>query len=541
MRRQEPYRRTTSGRPQVTRPPSASGRYGPRAAGRGAAGVGPRSLARAGYSLSCVLAAIVLAASGFSYFVVKDVSAIGGSHAIASGPSIGAQNILLMGLESRRDWNGNILPNHILHELHAGSAQGVANGVGGNATNTLILIHIPAGGKKAVGFSVPRDDWVNFAGTAGPQQQGKVDQAYGVSMYYEQQKLKQQNPSISQNDLAFQGNEAGRTAAVATVEKLTGVHIDHFAEVNLDGFYELANVLGGVQVCLNHATSDANSGFAGQKGFQHLDAAQALAFVRQRDNLPNGDLDRTHRQQAFLDSVMHQLRTEGVLSDLSKMQALLGVGKQYVITDSGWNLLDFATQMRSLTGGNMVFHTLPIKAYATIGGQSANEVDPAYIQSLVQATFYPKPAAPSTQPAQTTAPTDTPQQTTVDVLNGGSTGGLAGRVSAALTQGGYRAGKIGNTAYRTSTTVLYGTGASGSAGKIATMFGATAQPSTSLAAGHVEVLLGNGATVPTVTAPGPAAASSGSASSSATPSSILPTTGAQGGAVSGGTGIPCVN
>jgi hypothetical protein len=68
------------------------------------------------------------------------------------------------------------------------------------------------------------------------------------------------------------------------------------------------------------------------------------------------------------------------------------------------------------------------------------------------------------------------------------------------------------------------------------MFGTTAEASTSLAAGHVEVLLGNGATVPTVTAP---SASSGPAS--ATPSSILPTTGAQGGAVSGGTGIPCVN
>jgi hypothetical protein len=284
-----------------------------------------------------------------------------------------------------------------------------------------------------------------------------------------------------------------------------------------------------VEVCLNHATSDANSGFAGQKGFQHLDAAQALAFVRQRDNLPNGDLDRTHRQQAFLDSVMHQLRTEGVLSDLSKMQALLSVGKQYVITDSGWNLLDFATQMRSLTGGNMVFHTLPIKAYATIDGQSANEIDPAYIQSLVQATFYPKPSTPSTQ------------QTTVDVLNGGSTPGLAGRVSAALTQGGYRAGKIGNTTYRTSTTVLYGTGASGSGSKIATAFGTTAQASASLAAGHVEVLLGNGATVPTVTAPSAPSASSGSASSSATPAGVLPTTGAQGGAVSGGTGIPCVN
>ena len=66
---------------------------------------------KTGYPVSCIAAALVLVVSGFSYFVVRDVGSIGSSHAIASGPSIGAQNILLMGLESRRDWNGNILPD----------------------------------------------------------------------------------------------------------------------------------------------------------------------------------------------------------------------------------------------------------------------------------------------------------------------------------------------------------------------------------------------------------------------------------------------
>jgi anionic cell wall polymer biosynthesis LytR-Cps2A-Psr (LCP) family protein len=110
---------------------------------------------KAGYVLSCIAASLVLAISGFSYFVVKDVSSIGGSHAIVSGPSIGAQNILLMGLESRTDWNGNILPNDVLKALHACNAAEIAAGCGGNATNTLILIHIPAGGKKAIGISIP--------------------------------------------------------------------------------------------------------------------------------------------------------------------------------------------------------------------------------------------------------------------------------------------------------------------------------------------------------------------------------------------------
>src|ERR1700730_5786777 len=428
---------------------------------------------KAGYALSCVAAAVVLAVSGFSYFVLRDVSSSGGSHAINSGPSIGAQNILLMGLESRTDWNGNILPNDILNALHAGSRQGVENGVGGNATNTLILIHIPAGGKKAVGFSIPRDDWVNFADTLGSQQQGKVDQAYGVSLAAKESQLRTQDPGMSANQIAFEGNEAGRAATVATVEQLTGVHIDHFAEVNLDGFYELASVLGGVQVCLKHPVPyDPYSGFyAHRAGYQHLNAVMALAFVRQRHGLLNGDLDRTHRQQAFLDSVMHQLRTEGVLGDLIKINSLLSVAKQYVITDSGWNLLDFASQMRSLTSGNLTFNTLPIESYITIAGQSANQVNVPYIQQLVHNTFYPAPrAASSAKPHPESTVTLSPAEaaaTTVDVFNGGSTPGLAGQVSAALVKDGFTAGQVSNTTTLTATRVLYGTGASVSGAKIA--------------------------------------------------------------------------
>jgi LCP family protein required for cell wall assembly len=490
---------------------------------------------KAGYALSCVAAALVLAVSGFSYFVVQDVSSIGGSHAINSGPSIGAQNILLMGLESRTDWNGNILPNDILNALHAGSRAGIENGVGGNATNTLILIHIPAGGKKAVGFSIPRDDWVNFADTLGTQQQGKIDQAYGVSMAAKESELRTQDPSMSQNEVAFEGNEAGRAATVATVEQFTGVHIDHFAEVNLDGFYELAKVLGGVEVCINHAVPlDANSGFyAAKAGYQHLDAKMALAFVRQRDGLANGDLDRTHRQQAFLDSVMQELRTEGVLSDLGKINSLLSVARQYVITDSGWDLLDFATQMRSLTSGNLTFRTLPIVAYATIDGEDVNQVNPPYIQQLVNQTFYPPAVSASKTPTPKPLSSADAAKTTVDVYNGGNTQGLAGQVQTALVGDGFKAGLLGNAATALTTTqVLYGTGSSAGAGKIASLFGVTAQASPNVAAGHVELNLGADATL---------AEASGSTPSASSSAVAPPTTGAQGGAVNAKNGIPCVN
>jgi LCP family protein required for cell wall assembly len=492
------------------------------------------------YALTCIFSALVLAASGFSYFVVRDVSSIGSSHAITSGSSIGAQNILLMGLESRRDWNGNVLPASVLKALHAGSVQGVENGVGGNDTNTLILIHIPAGGKKAIGFSIPRDDWVNFSGVVGPQQQGKIDQAYGVSMFYQQQKLKQQQPNITQNQLAFGGNEAGRKAAVDTVEQLTGVHIDHFAEVNLDGFYELARVLGGVEACLNHAVSDKNSGADFRAGYQHLNAAQALAFVRQRDGLTNGDLDRTHRQQAFLDSVMQQLRTQGVLGDLTKLQALLSVAKSYAITDSSWNLLDFSSQMSSLTGGNLVFHTLPIEGYATIDGQSANQVNPAAIKTIVQSAFYPKPAA--APPTRAPAPGTPAASTVVDVLNGGGTPGLAGLVSSAVVRSGYRAGLVENTTPLATTEVLYGTGEAAHASQLAAAFGATATASAAVAANHIEIKLGAATTtVPTIPSGTSASGSSASGSSGSGSTSAIPTTGPQGGAVGAEKGIPCVN
>ena len=258
----------------------------------------------------------------------------------------------------------------------------------------------------------------------------------------------------------------------------------------------------------------------------------ALAFVRQRDGLANGDLDRTHRQQAFLDSVIHQLRTEGVLDDLTKIQALLSVAQQYVITDSGWNLLDFVAQMRSLTSGNLTFRTLPIVGYQTIDGQDANEVNPSYIQQIVQETFYPAPAS-SASPSPSATSTAANSQVTVDVYNGGNTPGLAGGVSAALVKNGYTAGKVGNTSPLTTTEVLYGTGTSANASKIASLFNVTASASSTVAAGHVEVLLGADATLP-----GSAATSSPSPSSSAVP---IPSTGAQGGAVSAKNGIPCVN
>ena len=506
---------------------------------------------KAGYAVACGLSAVVLVVSGFAYYVRAQVNSIGGSDVISGGPQTGAMNILLMGLESRTDYDGNILPADLLAAMHAGSVQGVENGVGGQDTNTLILIHIFAGGQKAVGFSIPRDDWVTFPQPYDGQSQGKIDQAYGLA--WAQSLNQTANSSMSKDQRYLQANEAGQAATIATVTALTGVHVDHFAEVNLAGFYELAQTFGGIEACLKSYNGgqnlhDANSGFnQPHAGYLYLSPPQALAFVRERDNLPNGDLDRTHRQQAVIDYVIWKLEHEGIFSDLGQLTSLLGVAKKYVITDSGWQILTFATEMKALTGKNLTFQTAPvITTDGQMDGQTVNLVDPAAIKQVVQNTFYPPP--PVTQPTASTSPGNPvslpASAITVDVYNGGGTPGLAGQLSQALTSAGFKAGKVGNIASQPSTQVLYGTGAEASAAKIAGYFnGVAATAGSSVAAGHVEVLLGTGATsVP----PG-----IGSATSSASPASspsASPTSSADNGqagapvtvAPSAPYGIPCV-
>ena len=266
----------------------------------------------AGYAVSCLLAVIVLAAAGYAHYVQHQVGGLASSNVDTGGPQTGAMNILLMGLESRTNYQGQTLSAGLLAAMHAGSVYGVNNlGVGGQATNTLILLHIFAGGEKAVGFSIPRDDWVTYPEPYDGQSQGKIDQAYGLA--YAQSLSETVNSSMPSDQRYLKANQAGQAATLATVSAVTGQKIDHFAEVNLAGFYYLAAAFGGIEACIKPANGganlhDANSGFnavldgynlkKGGAQYLHLKAPQALAFVRERDNLPNGDLDRTHRQQA---------------------------------------------------------------------------------------------------------------------------------------------------------------------------------------------------------------------------------------------------
>ncbi len=532
---------------------------------------------KVGYTASCLLAAVLVVVSGYAYKVDGLVTGLSSSNAISGGAQTGAMNILVMGLESRTNYQGQTLSSALLTAMHAGSVYGVDNeGVGGQDTNTLIVIHIFAGGQKAVGFSIPRDDWVNFPQAYDGQSQGKIDQAYGLA-YAQSLDQTASSSTMNSKERYFLANEAGQKATIDTVEKVTAQKIDHFAEVNLAGFFYLAQDFGGIEACVTpttvNGTPDANlydqasgwnavkDGYNLKKGgsqYLHLAADQALAFVRDRDSLPDTDLSRTHRQQAVIDYVIWKLKNEGALTDLGQLAALLGTADQYIITDSNWNLLDFSTQMHALSGQNLKFYTAPIAGYATIDGQDANAIDIPAVQGEIKAKFTtpaPSPAGkPTDEKAKKTATTPPASTVTVDSYNGGSTPGLAASVSQALVALGYQAGAVGNVPRSQTVTtgdqVFYGAAAAANAEKIANDFGATAKPLASLRPGHVEILLGTESTV--VPASLTSATSATSASPAAPPSSLssgaasslTADNGEAGGAVTVGAtaqyGIPCV-
>jgi len=311
----------------------------------------------------------------------------------------GDVNILLLGLDSRRANDGSDLPRKLLDIMHVGSS----SSVGGYNTNTMILIHIPADGSHAVAISIPRDDYVAVDGY-GMQ---KIKEAYGLAKYDAELKLiKQgvQNPLREQ-----QSRDVGRALTIKTISTLLNVPIDHFAEVNLVGFYDLANAVGGVQVCLNHAVNDSKySGAVFPAGLQTITGAQALEFVRQRHGLPNGDLDRTHRQQAFITGVITKFRSQGIFGDISKLQNLLNVAQKDVLIDSGWDVLGFLPQAKALTGGHITFHTLPITGYAMQNGQDVNMIDIPTVQKYVHDLFYPAPKASASPTAGAAGTTTKP-------------------------------------------------------------------------------------------------------------------------------------
>jgi len=491
----------------------------------------PRRAARiAARTAIGLVSALVILSTGLAYWETHGL--LGGitiSRALgvdeARSPD-GAMNILLIGLDSRKDQAGNELPPKILDRLHAGDSES-----GGYNTNTLILVHVGED-DRVVAFSIPRDDYVAVSGITG-YDHIKIKEAYGLTKAQTEQELIDDGVT-DQAELESAGREAGRAATIRAVRNLTGQPIDYFAEVNLAGFYHLTESLGGVEVCLNTAVDDDYSGADFPAGRQTLNAEQALAFVRQRHGLENGDLDRTHRQQAFLLAVMRQLQDSGSFTDLDRFRSLMDVAREDIVLSQGWGEDQFR-RMAALAGGYVEFRTLPVLRYENINGQDVNIVDPAQIRSEI-AQIIGGTATPTID--ATTPPNP---DTVVDVVNAGDTAGLAAKTAEFLSDLGYTTDEIRDreSGEPLETTVDYGPGAQTDAEALATRLGIddAPQPSSALAVDHVRIVLGPGYQVPTA-GPDPQPSLEPTGAEYGTTVTQTPDEGAP---ITADDGIPCVN
>jgi len=362
----------------------------------------------------------------------------------------------------------------------------------GGATNTdsMIVLHIPAGGGSATMISFPRDSWVPIPG-------------HGTF------KL---NSAFSDGAANGGGDAGGMRLLIQTIENMSGLSIDHFVRVSLLGFYQLVKALGPIDVCLNEAVHDTNSNVDLPKGESTLNASQALSFVRQRDGLPRGDLDREVRQQYFLSQEARKALSADTLLNPVKVSSLLqGVGQSIQI-DDGLSIPSLVNTFRSIDLSNIRSTAIPTSGTPMVDGYSTVAVDfqamPGFIQSIVG-----PPAA------YTAARAAAPSSVHVAVQNGGSTPGGATAASTALTAKGFVVAPPSDTTTTTMTTVEYPKGAEAQAKAVADVVpGATAVPSASVST--VTLVLGtDGHTVATTASGGTTGTGgAGSGASAAAPS-----------------------
>jgi len=403
-----------------------------------------------------------------------------------SGPDVDgkATDILLTGNDSR----AGATPDEL-------KALSTAQDGGSVNTDTMMVLHIPANGSRATIISFPRDAWVDIPGHG----RGKINSAYGIG--YTTAK------AAGKNERDAQG--AGLLMTIKTIDALTGLHIDHYVQVDLLGFYRISNAIGGVTVCLNaaqNANTDSDAygrGYSGinlPKGVSTIKGSQALAFVRQRHGLPRGDLDRIARQQYFLSAAFRKVETGGVLLNPFKLHRLLGAVGSSLLTDPKLDLLSLGHEFASMTEGNITYKTIPNNGPALIYPDGV-ETSIVEVNTAAIAAFVRDLDQPSGDSAYQSATPAAPAQVSVDVLNGTDVVGLAGRNGDRLKALGFGVANIDSTDATTATTVEYPPGKEAQAKAVANAVRGAKVTANSTVTRVTLVLGTNGVQVNGLTAP----------------------------------------
>lgn len=213
--------------------------------------------------------------------------------------------------------------------------------------DTIIMMHIPASQDRAYMVSIPRDLYVAIpekasAGCGGNR--AKINAAFAFG---------------------------GLPLAVRTVECFTDVRIDHVVAIDFGGFKEVTDALGGVDLYIERNITSIHKPYRKfKKGKQHLTGAQALDYVRQRKQFPDGDFARMRHQQQFLRALMDKATSTGTLANPVKLNNFLQSVTKALTVDDSLSVVDMALQFRGLRSSNLEFVTSPHNGSQNIDGQS---------------------------------------------------------------------------------------------------------------------------------------------------------------------------
>ncbi|MCW2600287.1 MAG: cell envelope-related transcriptional attenuator [Frankiales bacterium] len=354
-------------------------------------------------------------------------------HTAPKGAPRNAQNFLLVGSDTRAGANGV-------------GTQGVGGSfVSGQRSDTVILMHLYGNSDKAELLSFPRDSYVEIPAYTNPTT-GHVTPAHHDKL----------NSAFSLG---------GPALLIATIENLSNIRIDHFVQIDFAGFKGMVNKLGGVDICLTTAAQDHYTGINLSAGPHHISGDTALAFVRQRYGLANGDLDRIARQQQFIGSLVHKVLSAGTLLNPLKLNGFLDVATSSVQADknlSGNDIKNLALRLSKFSSGGVLFSTLPISDIAGVrNGASVVLLDPTKDEQLFAALRSDQapgaPASTGTKPA-TTPLIVSPGNVRVAVFNGSGVTGVGRKAAADIAPLGFQV--IGIPTNRgsgaTQTTIYYG-------------------------------------------------------------------------------------
>ena len=373
------------------------------------------------------------------------------------------------------------------------SRQGLGHKFGadvlGARSDTSMLLHIAPGHTRADILSFPRDSMVPVLACANDQQ-GHPGQSA-------------QPGEVERLNATF--SAGGAPCLWKTLEQETGIRIQHFVEVNFAGFQSIVNDVGGVPVCLPFAINNPQARLHLPAGKRVVNGAQALAFVRLRENIGEGsDTQRIQRQQYFLAAVMQKLKSTNLLSQPSRIFNVVRDVAKSLTTDTGLDLstmLRIADSMKSLSSSSVQLVTVPVVPYAGDPTAELSWEQPQadrMFRAIEADRDLPASAKArgkgSAATAATAAPTVSPAKVSVQVLNGSGVNGVAGSAATALTAKGFTVTGTGPAANYNfpSTTIQYSSAAQ--LPEVNTLKAALGpvivQQDTTLGAGAISLILG---------------------------------------------------